>query len=154
MEPDNLVSALGLAVGDTLKRSKRFIREATTTKVDARATDRTCQVASRTETSQKTTEKHGRLDHSLRPQRHLSKTMSLGEATVWLKSFENYLEWNESVTAKDNACSRDLLEGLFGGDVTGRRDGHKSHDSPRAGRGAGKVTEILCFSCMGSPGDH
>jgi hypothetical protein len=28
-EPDNLVSALGLAVGDTLRSSKRFIREAT-----------------------------------------------------------------------------------------------------------------------------
>jgi hypothetical protein len=63
-EPDNLVSALGLAVGDTLRSSKQFIREATTAKVDARATDRTCQAALPTETSQKTTEKHGRLDHT------------------------------------------------------------------------------------------
>jgi hypothetical protein len=91
-EPDNLVSALGLAVGDTLRSSKRFIREATTAKVDAQATDRICQAASPTATSQKTTEKHGRLDYSFRPQKHLSKTMSLGEATVWLGRFDNHLE--------------------------------------------------------------
>jgi hypothetical protein len=116
-EPDNLVSALGLAVGDTLRSSKQFIREATTAKVNAQATDKTCQAAPPTETSQKTTGKHERLDHTLRPHGHLSKTMSLEEATMWLKDFENYLKWNESVIAKSNACSRDLLESRLEADL-------------------------------------
>jgi hypothetical protein len=115
LEPDNLVSALGLAVDDTLRSSKRFIRGATMAKVNAQATDR-IQATSPTETSQKNTGKHGRLDHSFRPQEHLSKTMSLGEATVWLGRFDNYLKWNELVT-KDNACSRDLLEGCLEADL-------------------------------------
>jgi hypothetical protein len=106
-----------LAVGDTLRSSKQFIREATTAKVDVWATDRSCQAALPTETSQKTTEKHERLDHSLRPHGHLSKTMSLEEATFWLKDFENYLKWNESVIAKGNACSRDLLESCLEADL-------------------------------------
>ena len=67
-------------------------------------------------TNQKTAGKRGRLDHSFRPQEHLSKTLSLGEATVWLGRFDNYLEWNELVT-KDNACSRDLLEGCLEADL-------------------------------------
>ena len=116
-EPDNLVSALGLAVGDALRSSKQFIREATTAKVTARDTDRTYQDAPPTETSQKTTGKQERLDHTLRPHGHLRRTMSLEEATKWLKNFESYLVWNESVIAKRNACSRDLLEGCLEADL-------------------------------------
>jgi hypothetical protein len=115
--PDNLVSALGLAVGDALRSSKQFIREATTDKVNAQATDKTYQDAPPTKTSQKTTGKQERLDHTLRPHRHLSRTMSLEEATKWLKNFESYLVWNESVIAKRNACSRDLLESRLEADL-------------------------------------
>jgi hypothetical protein len=39
------------------------------------------------------------------------------EATVFLKDFENYLIWNESVIAKSNACSRDLLESRLEADL-------------------------------------
>ena len=81
-EPDNLVSALGLAVGDALRSSKQFIREATTAKVNARTTDKTNQDAPPTDTPQETTGKHNRLDHTLRPDGRLSRSISLEEATT------------------------------------------------------------------------
>jgi hypothetical protein len=83
---DNLISALGLAVGDALRSSIRFIREAAMAKVNAQATDETNQDAP---PPQETTGKHNRLDHTLRPDGRLSRTMSLEEATTWLKSFES-----------------------------------------------------------------
>ena len=96
---DNLISALGLAVGDALRSSKRFIREAAMAKVNAQATGETNQDNPPVVTPQETTGKHDRLDHTLRPDGRLSRTISLEEATTWLKSFESYLEWNEPVIA-------------------------------------------------------
>ena len=58
-----------------------------------------------------TTGKHDRLDNTLRPKERLSRTMSLEEATKWLKNFESYLNWNKLVIAKRSVSSlRDLLE--------------------------------------------
>jgi hypothetical protein len=147
--PDNLVSALGLAVGDALRSSKQFIREATTDKVNAQATDKTYQDAPPTKTSQKTTGKQERLDHTLRPHRHLSRTMSLEEATKWLKNFESYLVWNESVIAKRNACSRDLLESRLEADLvlTLQTDETVTMNTTVRGRTAGRL------GCWQSYGD-
>jgi hypothetical protein len=69
-----------------LRSSIRFIREAAMAKVNAQATDETNQDAP---PPQETTGKHNRLDHTLRPDGRLSRTMSLEEATTWLKSFES-----------------------------------------------------------------
>ena len=56
-----------------------------------------------------TTGKHDRLDNT--PKERLSRTMSLEEATKWLKNFESYLDWNKQVIAKRSVSSlRDLLE--------------------------------------------
>ena len=37
----------------------------------------------------------GRLDNTLKPDKNLSRTMSLEEATTWITLFESYLEWNK-----------------------------------------------------------
>ena len=58
-----------------------------------------------------TTGKHDRLDDTLCPPEWLSRTMSLEEATKWLKNFEIYLNWNGLVIAKKSPESlQDLLE--------------------------------------------
>ena len=49
----------------------------------------------------RTTGKHDRLDNTLCPAERLSRTMSLKEATKWLKNFESYMNWNGLVIAKN-----------------------------------------------------
>ena len=58
-----------------------------------------------------TTGKHDRRDNTLCPNERLSRTMSLEEATKWLKTFESYLDWNKQIIAKRSPSSlRNLLE--------------------------------------------
>jgi hypothetical protein len=60
---------------------------------------------------QEATGKHDRLDNTLRPAEHLSRTMSLEEETKWLTNFESYLDWNKRIIAKRSISSiRNLLE--------------------------------------------
>jgi hypothetical protein len=89
---DNLISALGLVVGDALRSSKRFIKEADIAKVNAQATDETEQDTPPADTPQGTMGKHNWLVHTFRPDGRLCRTMSLEEATTWMKKFESYLE--------------------------------------------------------------
>ena len=38
-----------------------------------------------------------KLDNTLRPDELLSETMTLEEATRWLRTFDSYLSWNASI---------------------------------------------------------
>ena len=53
----------------------------------------------------------GRLDNTLRPEKNLSRTMSLEEATKWIEQFESYLIWNKPLIGKkSDTAVRNLLE--------------------------------------------
>ena len=52
-----------------------------------------------------------KMDNTLRPTDKLTRTMSLEEASTWLKTFTNYLNWNKAaLDRKSNADVRHLLE--------------------------------------------
>ena len=62
----------------------------------------------------RTTKQREPLDNSLRPEGLLRMTMSLEEATRWLKTFESYLLWNEPIIEnKGTKCVPALLESLL-----------------------------------------
>jgi hypothetical protein len=51
------------------------------------------------------------MDNTLRPEQRLGKDMSLEEATLWIRGFDGYLTWNDSVIdGKSLECVRNLLE--------------------------------------------
>jgi hypothetical protein len=53
-------------------------------------------------------------DNTLRLTDWLSRTMSLKEATKWLKNFDSYLNWNGLVISKKSTeALQDLLEDLL-----------------------------------------
>jgi hypothetical protein len=51
------------------------------------------------------------MDNTLRPDKQLCKDMSLEEATKWIRCFDSYLTWNDSIINwKSLKCVRNLLE--------------------------------------------
>jgi hypothetical protein len=53
----------------------------------------------------------GRLDNTLKPDKNLSRTMSLEEATTWIVLFESYLNWNKQLLGRKSITAvRHLLE--------------------------------------------
>ena len=88
--------------------------------------------------------RHETLDNTLRPDRQLSETMSLEEATRWLKTFESYLAWNESViNRKSPKCLRDLLESLLDTSLVSRMVKDESITERTTVRGSTGILNIL-----------
>jgi hypothetical protein len=55
--------------------------------------------------------RYKRMDNTLRPEQRLGEGMSLEEATLWIRCFDSYLTWNDSVIdGKSLECVRNLLE--------------------------------------------
>jgi hypothetical protein len=52
-----------------------------------------------------------KMDNTLRPDQRLCEDMSLEEATKWIRCFNSYLTWNDSIIdRKSLKCVRNLLE--------------------------------------------
>jgi hypothetical protein len=55
--------------------------------------------------------RYEKMDNTLRPEQRLCKGMSLEEATQWIRCFNSYLTWNDSIIdRKSPKCVRNLLE--------------------------------------------
>ena len=101
-----------MATGEeAIERADKFmclrLEQTQDTKVETGQGDETLPIVPQ----QEATDKHDRLDNTLRPAERLSRTMSLEEATKWLTNFESYLDWNKRIVDKRTIYSiRQLLE--------------------------------------------
>ena len=69
----------------------------------------------------------GKLDNRLRPTTKLGKTMTLEEATTWLKAFEAYLKWNKAaLVPKSKKDIRHLLESCLDTGLTSKLETDKT----------------------------
>ena len=61
--------------------------------------------------SRNTGKQDGRLDNTLKPDKNLSRTVSLEEATTWITQIKSYHNWNKQlIVKKSNTAVRNLLE--------------------------------------------
>ena len=61
--------------------------------------------------SRNTGKQYGRLDNTLKPDKNLSKTVFLEEATTWITQIESYYNWSKQlIVKKSNTAVRNLLE--------------------------------------------
>ena len=91
-----------------------------------------------------TTGRRETLDNTLHSDRRLSETMSLKEATRWLKTFVSYLAWNELVIERKSLkCIRKLLESLLDMSLISRLAKDKSITERTTVQGSTGVLSIL-----------
>ena len=85
-----------------------------------------------------------RLDNTLRPTDRLSRTMTLEEASKWLKNFDSYLNWNEPVIAKKSPEHlRNLLESFLDASMVSKLQTDEVVTEDTLVRGPGGLLETL-----------
>jgi hypothetical protein len=85
-----------------------------------------------------------RLDNTLRPTDRLSRTMTLEEASKWLKNFDSYLTWNKPVIDKKSLTHlRSLLESFLDASMVSKLQTDESITEDTLVRGTGGLLETL-----------